>query len=213
MSNPLTDLKFDVNFNYHIKLTLSRCYYCTGKGWSILKIFFSLLLTCATINVWAGPNIFQNKLTDWSEANYFQTIENLEERLDHAESIATPEGLAVLKASRSMISGEEVVVGSCWDFIDAVFDRAGFPSKQRITAHKGSYSGPFADNRTIQPGDWLYFINHSYEEVEHSGIFIGWSDDTYTEALVSSYAGGNKPVPGRYRLYDLSHVFNVIRGK
>ncbi len=177
-----------------------------------MNTFFVLLFICTSINAWASPEMFRDEVTDSLIENHL-TIEDLEERLDQAESNATPEGLVVLQTSRSMIAAGDVVVGSCWDFINAVYDRAGFPSNKRMTAHKGRYAGPFADNKTIQPGDWLYFINHSYGDVEHSGIFIGWSDDTFTEALVSSYAGGNKPVPGRYRLYNLAHVFNIIRGR
>lgn len=178
-----------------------------------MKTILALLLTCATMSAWANPELFRNKQTDSIDEKLDPVIDNLEERLNQAEATATPQGLAVLQASRSMIDGGEVVLGSCWDFINAVYDRAGFPSKLRSTIHKGRYAGPFADDTTIQPGDWLYFINHSYGDVEHSGIFIGWTDEARREALVSSYAGGNKPVPGRYRLYDLSHVFNIIRGK
>ena len=173
---------------------------------------FAILFVFTTFNVSAGPDIFNEESSD-SLVEEKSTIENLEEQLDHAESLATPEGLTVLQTSRSMIAGGEVVVGSCWDFVNAIFDRAGFPPNSRLTAHKGRYAGPFADNKAIQPGDWLYFINHSYGDVEHSGIFIGWIDENYTKALVSSYAGGNKPVPGRYRIYDLSQVFNIVRGK
>lgn len=178
-----------------------------------MNTILALLLTCATLNAWASPELFRNKQTDSLNEKFTPVIENLEEHLDHAETMATPEGLAVLQASRSMIANGDVVVGSCWDFINAVFVRAGFPSKQRTTAHKGRYAGPFAEQAMIQPGDWLYFINHSFGDVEHSGIFIAWTDEAQRIALVSSYAGGNKPVPGRYRLYDLSHVFNIIRGK
>ncbi len=66
--------------------------------------------------MWASPEMFRDAITD-SLVEDHSTIEDLEERLDQAESIATPEGLVVLQTSRSMIAGGEVVVGSCWDFL------------------------------------------------------------------------------------------------
>lgn len=140
--------------------------------------------------------------------------EDLEQILDRAEARATEQGRAVLQQGRRMVADRVIVKGSCWDFIHAVYNRAGYPTKQRTTAFKGKFKGgPYANPSDLQPGDWLYYVNHSYGDGEHSGIFIEWSDFAAREALVLSYRGESSQVPGRYSYYDLSHVYNVIRPK
>jgi hypothetical protein len=140
--------------------------------------------------------------------------EELEVILNRAEARATEEGRAILQKGRSMIKNGDVVIGSCWDFIHAVYTRAGYPTKKRSTAFTGKFKGgPYANPSDLQPGDWLYYVNHSYGDGEHSGIFVEWSDFATREALVMSYRGENSAVPGRYSYYDLSHVYNIIRPK
>ena len=34
-----------------------------------------------------------------------------------------------------------------------------------------------------------------------------------TQALMISYAGGNQSLPARYKIYDLSSVYNILRPK
>lgn len=127
-----------------------------------------------------------------------------------AESSSFGYAKTVLQQARQMtLDNREVVVGSCWDYLNAVFNRAG---AARHTVHKGTYaSGPYAAAETLQPGDWLYYINHGYNDVEHSGLFIGWVDRTQKQALMLSYAGESRQEPARYKVYDLSHVYNIIR--
>jgi hypothetical protein len=173
-----------------------------------ILILFSLLVS-TSVFAEADPfaKIFSPTDTFVSEEESFDEI------LDHAEGVATPGGRAVLEKGRSMIVKGEVVKGSCWDFINAVFDRSGFPQKLRQTIFKSKLQGPYVDEALIEPGDWLYFMNHSYNNIEHSGVFVEWTDFAKKEALVMSYAGGNQAKPGRYRKYDLSSVYNIIRGK
>jgi hypothetical protein len=135
----------------------------------------------------------------------------LEAFLDEAEKAASPSGLAILQNARTMIRNQEIVVGSCWDFINAAYNRAGAVGKKRITVFKGVQAGPYADIALFQPGDWLYFINHSYGDVEHSSVFVGWIDYETKEALMISYAGGDRKEPARYKAYDLSSVYNIMR--
>lgn len=146
-----------------------------------------------------------------TDSNTYSKIENLEEILNKAESAATISGKLILETARSMISNQEIVIGSCWDYIDAIFNRAGYFEDQRTTIFKSKLPGPYVSSERIKSGDWLYFINHSYGDVEHSGIFVAWTDRQKREALVISYAGGDQERPARYKKYDLSSVYNIIR--
>ncbi len=108
----------------------------------------------------------------------------------------------------------EIIRGSCWDYADAVYTRAGYPrtTSARLTLFKGTKQrGPYADPAQIQPGDFLYYINHSYGDVEHSAIFVAWLDFEAREALMLSYGGERRKAPARYRAYDLSHVYQITR--
>ena len=64
---------------------------------------------------------------------------------------------------------------------------------------------------SIKPGDWLYYINHSYRGIDHSGIFVYWVDKTKKIGMILSYPGRYKRKPGRYKAYDLRNVFYITR--
>ena len=136
---------------------------------------------------------------------------DLEAQLDLAEQTATPSGRAIIKKAREMITDQEIVIGSCWDYINAIYDRANVPNAKRKIIFAGEKAGPFADINLIEAGDWLYFINHSYGDVEHSAIFIMWTDLEHKQALMISYPGGNQSVPARFNTYDLSSVYHIMR--
>lgn len=137
--------------------------------------------------------------------------ENIEEILDQAEADATIGGRKIIETARSMISDKEIFVGGCWDYINEVYNRAGFPSNQRVTIYKSKFHGPYIESSLIQPGDWLYFVNHSYSETEHSAIFVAWTDEEKKEALMISYVGEKKKKPGEYKKFILDKVYNVFR--
>lgn len=143
----------------------------------------------------------------------YESVEDLKTFLDAAEENASDEGRKILENSRSMIENQEVVKGSCWSFINAVFKRSGFAANSRQTIFKSKFKGPYAEHDLIKPGDWLYYINHSHRGIDHSAIFVGWIDLSKKEALMISYAGGNQEKPARYKKYDLSHVYNIIRAR
>lgn len=138
-------------------------------------------------------------------------IKDLEAILDRAEDNASPEGKAILTTSRSMINEGEIVVGSCWDYINTVYNRADFPERKRKTIMKSKKKGPFAKIDRIQSGDWLYYINHSYSRVEHSGVFVEWVNRDQKKAVVMSYQGGKNKSPATYKIYDLKNVYYIIR--
>ncbi len=139
----------------------------------------------------------------------------LTEALNEAEREADLKAKKILQIGREMtLDKKEIIVGGCWDYVDAVFDRAGFPRDQRVTVFKGTLKkGPYASRDTLKPGDWLYHVNHSYHYIEHSGIFIKWLDEKNAIGLVLSYRGEMSKKPARYRGYDLSQVYTITRAK
>ncbi len=148
-----------------------------------------------------------------SDLNSDDTIRDLETILSRAEESATPEGKSILTTGRTMVENGKVVKGSCWDYVNAVYNKSGFKPDQRVTPLKSKIQGPYADLSTIQAGDWLYFINHSFKEMDHSGIFVEWTDVERNRAVLLSYVGAKKKKPGRYKIYDLTHVYYIIRAK
>jgi len=132
-----------------------------------------------------------------------------------AERKASPQGRDVLATGRRMtLIEKKILPGSCWDYIDAVYDRAGYPPSKRKIVFKGSkYRGPYAKTGLVQPGDWLYYVNHQYGGIEHSAIFVGWEDRDRNKALMLSYGGEGRRQPARYRHYDLSNVYRIVRAE
>ena len=145
---------------------------------------------------------------------FLQSYDNL--KPEHAsvvlasEAMATPAAQKVLRQVRMMALDQRTILpGGCWDYLNAAFQRAGI---DRVTVFEGSYrSGPYADSESLRSGDWLYYINHGYNDIEHSGLFIGWVDKPSRQALILSYAGESRHEPARYKVYDLSHVYQIMR--
>ncbi|KAA0938646.1 hypothetical protein [Psychrobacter sp. ANT_H59] len=130
--------------------------------------------------------------------------------LSNAETQSSLAAREVISTARKMALNERTIIqGGCWDYLNAVFKRAGVT---RDTIHKGTYGqGPYANSGEIEVGDWLYYINHGYNGVEHSGLFVGWVDEQAKQALILSYAGESRREPARYRVYDLSNVYQIMR--
>ncbi len=130
--------------------------------------------------------------------------------LTSAEARSSMAAREVISTARKMALNERTIIqGGCWDYLNEVFKRAGVT---RATVHKGEYrQGPYANSQEIEIGDWLYYINHGYNGVEHSGLFVGWVDESAKQALILSYAGESRREPARYRVYDLSNVYQIMR--
>jgi hypothetical protein len=131
-----------------------------------------------------------------------------------AEKNASKEGKKVLEEGRILALNKKAIIqGSCWNWINTVYNNAGFPNKKskRETVFKGKKNGPYVKSKKIKAGDWLYFINHSYNNIEHSGIFVYWVDYKNKKGMILSYGGESRKKPGRYKVYDLRHVYNIIR--
>jgi hypothetical protein len=128
-----------------------------------------------------------------------------------AELQATPPAREVLRTGRKLALEEKTIIrGSCWNWINTVFRRAGYSDNSRIV-FKGKKQGPYAKPEQIQPGDWLYYINHSYNRIEHSGIFVHWIDFDKKIGKVLSYGGEGRRRPGRYKAYNLKDVYFIKR--
>jgi len=106
-----------------------------------------------------------------------------------------------------------IVLGSCWDFINRVYNNAGYPQANIETIYKGKKGSKFQKPELLHAGDWVYHINYSYHNVEHSAIFICWENFDKRLAVTLSYVGQNRSVPGQYGTFDLSGVYNVMRPK
>ncbi len=116
----------------------------------------------------------------------------------------------ILQNALKMVESRVIIRGSCWDYIDRVY-RESNASKVDIFSSKKSEL--YADIDKIKPADWLYHINYSYKNIEHSGLFIDWVDKNKTEAVMLSYAGEKKLLPARFRVYNIKSTYNIVRAK
>jgi len=133
-------------------------------------------------------------------------------QLENAELHAAPGGNRVLHAAQSMIDDDTIVRGSCYDWVEAVFQRAN--GRWHDTFHHGIRSGPYAQAQDFQPGDWVLFVNEEFggdPSHTHSAIFIGWADQSTRAAVMMSYPGGRRAEPGRYGTYTLTRAYRIIR--
>jgi len=131
----------------------------------------------------------------------------------NAEAKATRPARKVMQVIHRMVENKVVIRGACWDYLNAAFTKAGYPRGKRTIVYKGTKRGPFVETSKINIGDWLYYINHSYHNIEHSGMFIGWVNYRKKQGLIMSYAGEGRAEPARYKVYDLSHVYHIMRAQ
>ncbi len=138
-------------------------------------------------------------------------ISNLSEIVYRAENSASFGGRKIIETSNAMITNQEIILGGCWDYINAVYNRAGYPANLRDTIYKSKLHGPYTNADQIIPGDWLYFVNHSYFDTEHSGIFLAWINKDKKEAVMISYEGEKRKRPATFKKYTLTNIYNIIR--
>lgn len=130
----------------------------------------------------------------------------------NAELNASPNAQKVLVSARQMVENKEIIKGGCWDYLNAAWNKAGFDNKKRQTLFQTDIDKPpYANIDSIQAGDWLYHINYGYNNIEHSGLFVGWIDKQQGIGLTLSYAGEKRGEPARYKAYDLTGVYRIIR--
>ena len=124
-------------------------------------------------------------------------------------------GQNVLAAGYRMAFEEKrIVTGSCWDFVHAVYNEAGYPDGNRTTVFHGMQEGPYADPEQLQPGDWVMHWNMEYMggKITHSSIFVEWKDRGRHIAKTLDYAGMNRNVTGRFTEHKYEKVFGIVRG-
>jgi len=195
------------------KFTKNAPLHQTEKTMKIYQLLVNLILLWLLTGCLSNSSLLrelnQQTIESSTQASSQQSIMLM------AEQKATDQGRKILSTGRQMtVIDEEIIPGGCWDYANEVYNRAGYPNQRnkRQTVFGGSKEkGPYAKVSLIQPGDFLYYINHSYGDIEHSAIFVDWLNYENKEALMLSYGGENRREPARYLPYDLSHVYRIIR--
>jgi hypothetical protein len=143
-----------------------------------------------------------------------QDHDHFEKMINKAEAVAAGDAKKILETGRVMTLDSALIIpGSCWDYANAVYERAGYSWNHRENVYKTVKAGPYADVSLIKGGDWLYYVNYSYGEIEHSAIFIDWIDYGEKIALMLSYGGERRREPARYMPYDLRSVYGITRAR
>ncbi|MEY3089852.1 MAG: hypothetical protein RL113_168 [Pseudomonadota bacterium] len=147
-----------------------------------------------------------------SRAEYYKSNYQRDyKQILYAENHASVAGKKVLKTGRAMMLEDVRVHGGCWDYLNATYRKAGFPLSSLKKVFTGSMKGSFVHQDILKPGDWIYYINHSYHDIQHSGMFVGWADRSRNIGITLSYSGNNRCETLKYDRYDLSHVYSVMR--
>ena len=156
------------------------------------------------ISTYCPDNIEAEKIEILKECNCYSNKTALPEIDMHGYNI-------VKKGIEMVVDTKELVKGSCWTYVDKVFNNAGYELKNRETIYKGKKGSKINDISLIRPGDWIYHINHSFHGVEHSAIFICWQDKERKIGITLSHVGQSKLRTGQFGSYDLKSVYNIIR--
>lgn len=139
--------------------------------------------------------------------------QNYDQLIARAEQYSSGLTRSVLREAREMTFRKEIVKGGCWDYLDKAWTRAGVGRGDRKVVFSSKKGGAYASPEQLRAGDWLYHINYSYKNIEHSGMFIGWIDKSQNIGLMLSYAGEGRNEPARYKPYDLSGVYQITRAE
>lgn len=124
-----------------------------------MRAFFYIILFCAFLLLsGCGDRVSQQRV-----GGELQDKSLAGDWLHRVEQKTSSPARAVLRTGRIMALEEKTIVrGGCWNWVNTVFIRAGYGSRKH-NVFKGGKSGPYANSGLIQPGDWLYYINYSYE--------------------------------------------------
>lgn len=175
-----------------------------------LKIIIAvcLLILQATLFCFASQEAGQNECLNWNDPT--ETV-----CPDDYQSTDTVGEYILLIGDAIKMNGVQRQ-GSCWNFVKAVYDCAGYDAEQVFPLHaKCEKAGPYLKDKSfLQPGDWVMHINHEYrqkERIEHSAIFVRWIDKQKKKALMLDYVGNNQCVEPSYKEHVLSEVYCVMR--
>jgi hypothetical protein len=183
-----------------------------------------LLAGCASLTAQVGtvPRGLEASTSLNRDSVWENIVARVEEKRSAARSKAVARPLLVRQSSdagqtvlatgyRIAFEEKRVVTGSCWDFVNAVYDAAGFPVLGRSTVFLGSQEGPYADPAVLQPGDWVMHRNLEFGEIEHSSIFVQWIDRENCVARTLDYVGMNRSVTARLTQHRYAKVFAILR--
>jgi len=147
------------------------------------------------------------------EKNNLENYCQCEHVFINADSSSESNGnFIILKTGQQMAFNKSIIKGSCWDYVNEVYSRSGF-SKSKETIFSSRKNGPFAPSNLVKPGDWIYHINHQFNNGEHSAIFICWKDFAKRIGITLSYAGMNRNTPGKFGEYQLNNIYSIFRPK
>ena len=165
-----------------------------------------------TESLLADNTVAKNSEFKYLNSNDFLTAAGIDPSLIKFEKSDHAEGLKVLeKGYEIAYVDKEIVAGSCWGFVNAVYSRIG-KEYQRTTVYSTQKSDKkYADKNLLKPGDWIYHINYEYKMVEHSAIFVCWKNFEQGTAVTLSYAGQNRKQAGRFGVYNLNGVYSIFR--
>ncbi len=106
---------------------------------------------------------------------------------------------------------KKVIQGSCWDYANAIYSKLNSDYFKKHDIFFSKKAGPYAPISMLQPGDWIYHVNHQFYGVEHSAIFICWKDYEEGIAITLSYMGMNKWKTAEFGEFDLKSVYAIFR--
>ncbi len=179
----------------------------TKKNMKYSTVFFTIILFQLFMNAQCNSV----KIISDSTTVKVDTSKKEKNPILIAEHNADKDAKEILRIGRIMTLEEKVIIpGSCWNYINTIFTRAGYENDTHVV-FESSKKGPYANINLIKPGDWLYYVNHSYGNVEHSGIFVSWEDKAKKIALILSYVGGSRKSSGRYSTYKIDNVYKITR--
>lgn len=131
--------------------------------------------------------------------------------VDDSTSTALGSGYLVLKKGFELVESNFKMSGSCWSYANKLYNVAGFAHAKRKVVYSAKKGTLLKDPSLILPGDWLYHVNYSFRNVEHSAIFVCWKDKANLLAITLSHVGQNKYAGGTLGMYDLKGVYQVTR--
>lgn len=106
---------------------------------------------------------------------------------------------------------KKVIQGSCWDYVNGIYTILRPEEFRKYDIFYSKKAGPYAPISMLQPGDWVYHVNHQYYGVEHSAIFICWKDYEEGIAITLSYMGMNRYKTAEFGEFDLRSVYAIFR--
>lgn len=154
-----------------------------------------------------GPSRAKQLVPPWSSATSLTPVAS-------SEPNASPAGQRVLETAHRLVDDGTVIRGSCYRYIDTVFTEAGHDGwRRQETVFRAPTRGPYADLDLLQPGDWLFIVNHPDRRPvgTHSVIFVGWIDRAAGYAETISYVGGGRERPGDRVGYDVTRTYRIQR--